>query len=169
VGTPISSTNKTHRYELTEILLKLAFSNITPSKLYLNIYAYQLSFKGELYTIHPVLSTGTKIWHFQLKKLKRRSRILPLRRHFRSITSIILTSYLAFSTHIRKASRQSISPKHNIFFTTVSLKSALVTNNINERYMIKFVSDLQQVRDFLWVLRFPPPIKLTAAIYLKYC
>jgi len=28
--------------------------------------------------------------------------------------------------------------------------------------MIKFVSDLQQVSGFLHVLRFPPPIKLTA-------
>jgi hypothetical protein len=31
--------------------------------------------------------------------------------------------------------------------------------------VIKFVSDLRQVIDFLPVLRFPPPIKLTAAIY----
>ena len=29
-------------------------------------------------------------------------------------------------------------------------------------YVIKFVSDLRQVYDFLWVLRFPPPMKLTA-------
>jgi len=29
---------------------------------------------------------------------------------------------------------------------------------------IKFVSDLRQVGDFLWVLRFSPPIKLTATI-----
>jgi hypothetical protein len=28
--------------------------------------------------------------------------------------------------------------------------------------MIKFVSDLRQVSGFLWVFRFPPPIKLTA-------
>jgi hypothetical protein len=27
-----------------------------------------------------------------------------------------------------------------------------------------FVSDLRQVGGFLWVLRFPPPIKLTATI-----
>ena len=32
------------------------------------------------------------------------------------------------------------------------------------RYVIKFVNDLPQVVDFLWVLRFPPPIKLTAMI-----
>jgi hypothetical protein len=28
---------------------------------------------------------------------------------------------------------------------------------------------LRQVGGFLWVLRFPPPIKLTARIKLKYC
>jgi len=32
-------------------------------------------------------------------------------------------------------------------------------------YMIKFVSDLRQVGGFLWILQFPPPIKLTATIY----
>ena len=33
-----------------------------------------------------------------------------------------------------------------------------------QHYVIKFVSDLQQVRVFLRVLRFPPPITLTATI-----
>ena len=36
-------------------------------------------------------------------------------------------------------------------------------------YVIKYVNDLRQVSDFLRVLRFPPPIKLIATIYLKYC
>ena len=36
-------------------------------------------------------------------------------------------------------------------------------------YVIKFVSDLRRVGDFLRVLRFHPPIKLTATIELKYC
>jgi hypothetical protein len=31
-------------------------------------------------------------------------------------------------------------------------------------YVIKFVSDIRQVGGFLRVLRFPPPIKLTATI-----
>ena len=31
-------------------------------------------------------------------------------------------------------------------------------------YVIKFISDLQQVGGFLHILRFPPPIKLTATI-----
>ena len=34
-----------------------------------------------------------------------------------------------------------------------------------QHYVIKFVSDLRQVGGFLRVLRFPPPIKLTATIY----
>jgi hypothetical protein len=35
-------------------------------------------------------------------------------------------------------------------------------------YVIQFVSDLRQVGDFLWVFRFPLPIKLTTTISLKY-
>ena len=38
-----------------------------------------------------------------------------------------------------------------------------------QHYVIKFVNNLRQVGGFLWVLRFPTPIKLTAAISLKYC
>jgi hypothetical protein len=30
-----------------------------------------------------------------------------------------------------------------------------------QHYLITFVSDLRQVGGFLWILRFPPPIKLT--------
>jgi hypothetical protein len=30
-----------------------------------------------------------------------------------------------------------------------------------QHYVIKFVSDLWQVSGFLWILRFPPPIKVT--------
>ena len=33
-----------------------------------------------------------------------------------------------------------------------------------QHYVFKFVSDLRQVGSFFWVLRFPPPIKLTATI-----
>jgi len=33
-----------------------------------------------------------------------------------------------------------------------------------QHYVIKFVSDLRQVGDFLLVLRFPPSIKLTATV-----
>ena len=36
-----------------------------------------------------------------------------------------------------------------------------------QHYVIKFVSDLPQVGGFLRVLRFPPPIKLTAMICIN--
>jgi hypothetical protein len=36
-----------------------------------------------------------------------------------------------------------------------------------QHYVIKCVSDLRQVDGFLHVLRFPPPIKLTAMVLLK--
>ena len=38
-----------------------------------------------------------------------------------------------------------------------------------QHYVIKFVIDLRQVSDYLQVLCFPPPIKLTVTIQLKYC
>jgi hypothetical protein len=36
-----------------------------------------------------------------------------------------------------------------------------------QHYLIKFVSDLRQVGGFLRVLQFPPPIKLTATVYIS--
>jgi len=33
-----------------------------------------------------------------------------------------------------------------------------------QHYVKRFVSDLWKVGGFLWILRFPPPIKLTAMI-----
>ncbi len=35
--------------------------------------------------------------------------------------------------------------------------------------VIKFVSDMRHVSGFLRLPRFPPPIKVTATILLKYC
>jgi len=40
---------------------------------------------------------------------------------------------------------------------------------LDKNCVIKFVSDLQQVSGFLQVPLFPPPVKLTATIKLKYC
>ena len=40
---------------------------------------------------------------------------------------------------------------------------------LDATYVIKLVSDLRQDDDFLRVLWFHPPIKLTATITLKYC
>ena len=56
------------------------------------------------------------------------------------------------------------------------MQSVLITTNVLnsnptqaiQHYVIQFVSDFQQVGGFIRVLQFPPPIKLTATIYLKY-
>jgi len=48
--------------------------------------------------------------------------------------------------------------------TSVSLNLVLDEVYSIQHYVIKFVSDLQQVDGFLRVLRFPPPIKLTTTI-----
>jgi hypothetical protein len=34
------------------------------------------------------------------------------------------------------------------------------SGQVVQHYVIKFISDLRQVGGFLWILRFPPPIKL---------
>ena len=42
-----------------------------------------------------------------------------------------------------------------------------VLDTTSSIYVIKFVSNLRQISDFLRILGFPPPIKLTATILLK--
>ena len=52
----------------------------------------------------------------------------------------------------------------------VSITTDVVSSNLgqsevyNKHYVIKFVNDLRQIGGFLRVLRFTPPIKLTATI-----
>ena len=56
------------------------------------------------------------------------------------------------------------------------MQSVHITNNVMssnlaqviQHYVIKFASDLWQIRVFLCALRFPPPIKLTPTIQLKF-
>jgi hypothetical protein len=62
-------------------------------------------------------------------------------------------------------------PVQSVPITTniVSLNPVHGKMYLIQHYVIKFVSDLRQVGGFLWVLRFPPPIKLTATVWLKYC
>ena len=65
-------------------------------------------------------------------------------------------------------------------FTTTYMQSVPITIKVvslnpangevySIHYVIKFVSDLQQFSGFLQVLWFPPSIKQTATIELKYC
>ena len=51
-----------------------------------------------------------------------------------------------------------------ITINVVISNSAHDEDYLMQHYVIKFVSDLRLVSGFLWVLWFPPPIKLTATI-----
>ena len=64
-----------------------------------------------------------------------------------------------------------IIPVQSVPITTNVVSSNPVYNDVYsiQHYVIKFVSHLRQVSGFLRVLRFPPPIKLTTTIYMKYC
>ena len=54
----------------------------------------------------------------------------------------------------------------SVSITTKVVNSNLAQDEVHsiQHYVIKFASDLQQVGGFLPILRFPPPIKLTAMI-----
>jgi hypothetical protein len=62
-------------------------------------------------------------------------------------------------------------PVQSVTITTKVMSLNHIHGEVNsiQNYVIKFVSDLRQVSGFPRVLRFPPPIKLTAPIQLKYC
>ena len=51
-----------------------------------------------------------------------------------------------------------------LFFIFNEICIFVIKYNSIQHYVIKFVSDLHHVSGFLWVLRFPPPIKLIATI-----
>jgi hypothetical protein len=50
---------------------------------------------------------------------------------------------------------------------TINVMSSNLAQAI-QHYVIKFASDLWQVRVYLCALGFPPPIKLTPTIWLKF-
>ena len=54
-----------------------------------------------------------------------------------------------------------ITTMQSVSITTNVVSSNLVHGEVYliQHYVIKFASDLREVDGFLWVLRFPPPIK----------
>jgi hypothetical protein len=61
-------------------------------------------------------------------------------------------------------------PVQLVHITTKVVSSNSVYGEVySMQIYIKFVSDFRQVDGFLLVLLFPPPIVLTATIWLKYC
>jgi hypothetical protein len=60
----------------------------------------------------------------------------------------------------------TITYMQSVFITTKVVSSDPTHGKVYliQHYVMKFVSDLLQVDGFLWVLWFPPPIKLIATI-----
>jgi hypothetical protein len=63
-GSPISSTNKTDHHDITEILLKVAFSTIT-----LKIYINNSECNNRNYFFFPTLKLYGKLSHSKIGKL----------------------------------------------------------------------------------------------------
>jgi hypothetical protein len=75
--------------------------------------------------------------------------ILSKYKHFKNL-KLLKVTFLSFSLDQYVTS--------DLSQVTDKLYHNLTANT--EHYVIKFVSDLRQVGGFLWVLRFPAPIKL---------
>jgi hypothetical protein len=83
---------------------------------------------------------------------------LKIKRHCTSkckICNVLTDSFISFQL-----------PVQSVPITTKVASSNPIHGEMYsiQHYVIKFVSDLQQVCGFLWVLWFPQPIKLTATI-----
>jgi len=51
---------------------------------------------------------------------------------------------------------------------SVTITTSVASSTL-QHYVIQIISELRQVGDFIRLLWFPPPIKLTATVWLKYC
>ena len=79
--------------------------------------------------------------------------------------------YNTVSSYLSKGHHHLQLPVQSVPITTKVVSLNPIDGNVYsiQHFLIKFVSDLLQVSYFLRVLQFPPPIKLTATIQLKYC
>ena len=90
------------------------------------------------------------------------------------ITTHIPSHYRNWGRHGHNHDRMVVDlqlPVQSVPTTTKTESSNPDYNEVYtlQHYVKKFVSDLQQVSGFLWVLWYPPSIKLTTMIKLNYC
>jgi hypothetical protein len=158
-GTPVSSTNKTDRHDITEIVLNtinqpenkaIVFNNAVLVNENLKIYFFRF----------------WKSWTIWLTKTRKigflRIELMPW-----NFWEYFIGMYIAFIFSLHGCDRKvvgftatyAISAYHHWFGEFESRPGRGV-----QHYVIKFVSNLQQVGCFLRILRFPPPIKLTDTI-----
>jgi hypothetical protein len=144
-GTPVSSTNKTDSHDMTEILLKVALNTTSHTKpTYFNSTC-TIILSSIISSIYSCLSTTSRWCPVPMHKISDHTILYSF---FFLCDNLINTLYWPIP--------------HND--TTLGGSNDFSSSRV--RYLIIFVSDLWHVGGFL---RFPPPIKLTATIWLKYC
>ena len=80
------------------------------------------------------------------------------------VYSDALIIFLYFHVQCKSCTTIGLIINYNVLYIHVIYKCAVhITTKVGS-YVIKFISDLRQAGGFLRVLRFPPPIKLTATI-----
>ena len=62
-GTPVASTNKTDRHDITKILLKVALNTITPTLFYINIFFNLQIWHDNLVTVSFKIVTSKELWN----------------------------------------------------------------------------------------------------------
>jgi len=86
---------------------------------------------------------------------------------------MIIISIYFLSQHPKRGlrGRDRMVVGYTTTYAIVPITTEVVISNLDQgdvysiqHYVINFVSDLRQVGGFLWVLQFPPPIKLIATI-----
>ena len=87
-----------------------------------------------------------------------------------SFTKVLIPE-ISYDLNEGRRGRDRMVVGFTLFMQSVHITTKVVSlNPVNgevhliQHYVIKFVSDFRQVRSFLRVLRFPPPIKMTSAI-----
>ena len=137
-GTPASSTTKTGRHDIAEILLKVTLKHKKSNQIKSN-----------------------RFWN-HWTNWKKQGRNVQL-----MVFYFLIWSGLGFLGGLRGSDRMivgftttyAISAFHHWFYEFEFRSGRGV-----QHYVLKFVSDLRQVSGFLQVLRFPPPMKLTVTI-----
>jgi hypothetical protein len=153
----------------TDIIISIAASLIEWAEIQVIMYSWDLQNKGnnkitELRTILQISSVTSCAW-----------------RHTDIFFNISIILFIVIISLRSKKKMSKLQRSHHgrdfqlpvqpmpITTTVVSLNSVHGEVYSIQHCVKKFVGDLRQVCGFLWVLRFPPPIKLTATIQLKYC
>ena len=160
------------RFELTSVVIGTDCIGSCKSNYHTNTATMAFSFSiCSLLTIHY-------IWTFFKLDISKYSRCFKcvqiLHSTFCVQTISMIHSYTIVLTGLTRWLRGHCGRDCMVFVFVPLTTKAVSSNPVHSevfliQHYVMFVSDLRKVSGFLWVPRFPPPIKLTAMIWLQYC